>query len=68
MEIPSFSRRTGPSKSYREMGLQNGISLGIRTKHIRIGNTSDCVEGVIRKLKARICELEFALSKTPVGG
>jgi hypothetical protein len=28
------------------MGLWNGISLGIRKKHIRIGNKFDCVEGV----------------------
>jgi len=71
MEIQSFSRRTGLGpvrKSYREMGLRNGISSGIRTKHIRIGNTSDCVEGVIRKLQARICELEFVLSTKRVGG
>ena len=28
------------------MGLRNGISLGIRKKHIRLGNKFDCVEGV----------------------
>jgi len=28
------------------MGLRNGSSLGIRKKHIRIGNKFDCVEGV----------------------
>jgi len=28
------------------MGLQNGISLENRTKHIRLGNKFDCVEGV----------------------
>jgi len=28
------------------MGLWNGISIGIRKKHIRIGNKFDCVEGV----------------------
>ena len=28
------------------MGLQNGISIGIRKKHIRIENKFDCVEGV----------------------
>ena len=28
------------------MVLRNGISLGIRKKHIRIGNKFDCVEGV----------------------
>jgi len=28
------------------MGLRNGISIGIRKKHIRIGNKFDCVEGV----------------------
>jgi len=50
MEIPSFSQRTGLGpvyKSYRSMVLRNGISLGIRKKHIRIGNKFDCVEGVI---------------------
>jgi len=50
MEIPSFSKRTGLGpvrKTYRQMGLRNGISLGIRKKHIRIGNKFDCVEGVI---------------------
>jgi len=33
------------------MVLRNGISLGIRKKHIRIGKKFDCVEGVtfIRK-------------------
>jgi len=52
MEIPSFSQRTGLGplgpvrKSYRWMGLRNGISIGIREKHIRIGNKFDCVEGV----------------------
>ena len=30
----------------RKMGLRNGISLGKRKKHIRIGNKFDCVEGV----------------------
>jgi len=29
------------------MGLQNGISFGIRNKHIRIWNKFDWVEGVI---------------------
>jgi len=28
------------------MVLHNGISVGIRKKHIRIGNKFDCVEGV----------------------
>ena len=28
------------------MGLRNGISIGRRKKHIRIGNKFDCVEGV----------------------
>jgi len=28
------------------MGVWNGISLGIREKHIRIRNIFDCVEGV----------------------
>jgi len=28
------------------MVLRNGISLGIRKKHIRIGYKFDCVEGV----------------------
>ena len=28
------------------MGLRTGISIGIRKKHIRIGNKFDCVEGV----------------------
>jgi hypothetical protein len=32
------------------MGLRNGISLGIRKKHIRFGNKFDCVEGVRDKL------------------
>jgi len=51
MKIPSFPQRTGLGpvrKSYRYMGLRNGpeISLGIRKKHIRIGNKFGCVEGV----------------------
>jgi len=49
MEIPSFSQQTGLGlvrKSYRQKGLRNGIILGIKKKHIRIGNKFDCVEGV----------------------
>jgi len=51
MEISSFSesQRTGLDpirKSYRLMALRSGISLGIRKKHIRIGNKSNWVEGV----------------------
>ena len=49
MEILSFPQRTGLApvrKSYRQMGLRNRISLGMRKKHIRIGNKFDCVEGV----------------------
>jgi len=49
MEISSFPQRTGLGpvrKSYRKLGLRNGIFLGIRKKHIRIGNIFDCVEGV----------------------
>jgi len=43
--------RLGPvRKSYRQMGLRNGISLGTRKKHIRIGNKFDCVEGVTKRL------------------
>jgi len=43
--------RFGPvCKSYRFMVLRNGISLGIRKKHIRIGNRFDCVEGVIQSI------------------
>jgi len=50
MEITSFSQQTGLGplrKSYLGMGLRNGISLGIRKKHIRIGNKFDSVEWVI---------------------
>ena len=56
MEIPSFSQRTGLGpvrKSYRWMGLRNEFSLGIRKKHIRIGNKFDCVEGVRSNLSKR---------------
>jgi len=45
-------RRTGLGpvrKTYRQMGLRNGISLGIRKKHIRIGDELDCVEVVTRE-------------------
>jgi len=49
MEIPSFSQRTGLGpvrKSYRLMVLRNGISLGIRKNHVKVGNKFDCVERV----------------------
>ena len=29
------------------MDLRNGISIGIRKKHVKIGNKFDCVKGVI---------------------
>jgi len=40
------------------MGLRNGISIGIRKKHIRIGNKFDCVEGVT--------SFEFKFVKAPL--
>jgi len=63
-EIPSFSQRTGLGpvrKSYYTVkwGLRSGISMGIRKKQIRIGNSFDCVEGVTSTNKMHPENSEF---------
>jgi len=50
MEIPYFPQRTGLGpvrKSFRKIDLRNGISLGVRKQHIRIGSHLCFVDGVM---------------------
>ena len=66
MEIQSFSQRTGSAQFAKVTVKWNGISIGIRKKHIRIGNKFDGVEGVTLSSRKRHNIIVFEMIPTIV--
>jgi hypothetical protein len=58
-----FQRTSSVRKSYHEMDLRNGISLGIKEKYIKFGNKLDWVEEVSQRIHSRksqwVCDTQF---------